>query len=88
MIQKITSFMKKELYNKNLNLTLAVIKINNVNYLCISCADSGQRKNIILSHITYNRNCNIFAREDMFENVVFENPDESSIVFKTSLQSE
>ena len=77
--------LKKEPIKKGTAFQLSLIKQNGKNYLCVSSGSNGKHKNFVLSQFSNNRNCKIFAREDLFINKVFENVNNEDIIFKTNI---
>lgn len=83
----LSGFLKKDIIKTGLNIFLSLIKRDNIYYLCVSTDNSGQHKNIVLSNIMNNRDIKIFAREDLFRNMVFENVASGDIIFRELLNS-
>lgn len=83
----LSGFLKKDIIKNSLDFYLSLIKIDNIYYLCVSTNNIGQHKNVVLSNIMNNRDCKVFAREDLFRNMSFSNVDPSNIIFKELLNS-
>ena len=61
---------------------LSVIDKNGTYYLCVSTDIASAHKNFVLNNISNNRNCKIFAREDLFRGMSFSNVSPGNIKFK------
>ena len=83
----LSGFIKKDIIKSSLNFYLSLIKRDNIYYLCVSTDNIGQHKNVVLSNIMNNRDCKVFAREDLFRNMSFSNVDPSNIIFKELLNN-
>lgn len=61
---------------------LSVIDVNGTYYLCVSTDIANAHKNFVLTNISNNRSCKIFAREDLFRGISFSNVPPDNIKFR------